>query len=335
MKDYEVLRNTLTDSRFDAVSRYSGMSSQLRIQVEVTNLLGREVSVIDSVGTINVLTGKRGSDAGKCLIVRISVCYNTDDVIIDAGKDYSEEYCFNVIDKYKDYCEYRVVREKGYIRGKGSHTCYLVFDARKFLSLGHRIEIPDTGISIINGYGSRESDRLTEQWLERLEHSMVPDRGVNISGISVNIVDPHYRYNRAFYTLGNNVYEVDIDREGKGIGIYCGVWNRLNSNDTPVRENLFYISLEDGKTGKNDLGLTFYESITEAENSLLKDKTKKTVESKATKEENDEWQEKEKQAKVSQAWVKVAGDFIKSVLPTLLTGAKWLMGVLMKTPIPI
>ena len=75
----------------------------------------------------------------------------------------------------------------------------------------------------------------------------------------------------------------------------------------------------------------------EAEKSLEPEPSTKRTKTTETKEEEkeDPWIGKEKKAKVSQAWIKAAGDFIKSVLPALITGAKWLVGFLAKTPIPV
>lgn len=333
MAETVILSNNLQPSLFNDVDRYRGISSQFRVQVEVTNFLGCDISIIDSESRLHVLHSKKPHGFKPSVVVRLEIEYNFQEVVIDALADYSEEFCFKVLDKFKNYCHHRVTRNIGHIRGKANYSCLMVFSAAKFLALGHRVEIPETGITIVNGNGVREKDRR----FEAMKQPLQPGNDVRSSGITVNIVDPDYKLHRAFFTLGKKIYEADIDRVGKSPGMFCGFWNQLNPEGVPVEQNMDFVSLEDALSGNNSLGITIYPSIVEAEKSLEPEPSTKRTKTTETKEEEkeDPWIGKEKKAKVSQAWIKAAGDFIKSVLPALITGAKWLVGFLAKTPIPV
>lgn len=338
MAKKNVLDGDLSEDRFLEIAKCTGHTSQFRVNFEVNNFLDRTVHVFDAGKTRHELSPRRNVRVGRCLIIKMDITVDGDSVKINADEDYIEDYFFTLHREIKGNCRYRIVKDSFVRPGVIKYSGYFVFDSKDLIRLDNHVRIPDCGLDLYVGEITQRVKGSQEDWMSRVTPDLVPTNGHRPSGVILNAVDPDYRYDKMFYCFGDQVFEIDIDRtQGEQAGIYVGVWNKIGDLDRPVARNMDFIKFEDAASGKNPLGFMIFASQVEAENSLKQPAAKTTAKEKAATEEkeSDPWEEKEQRAKLSQTWVKIAGEFIKSVLPAVVKGVTFLVKLLVKTPVPV
>jgi len=328
------LEGNLTDKRFLSIVNATMRRSQLRITVDINNYLGRDITCIKPNRVMHEICSETDFEIGRALVIKVTVEAKQDIVKINAEEDYSEEFLTEFFTRYKEFCQYRRTKEEFAFQKVATYTTWMVFNERQLFSLDNQISIPEVGIRIKVG---RHVDTVKGTWeflKDELVPPLIPGNDKRASGFVINGVDPQHRFDRMFYRVGKEIFEVDLDRDpNQTPGVYIGVWNRLNQLDDSVRQDIVHISLEDAASGKNPSGIQMYPSILEA----ILGKPEHPKEEKVKEEKKESvWEEKDQKAKVSHTWVKVAADFLKNVLPaavTIVKGIFSLIGKFKKLPV--
>lgn len=329
-----LLDNTLSDERFNAAAAAVARRAHLRVSVEICNYTDQPITCIKANDVAHEINPITDIDVGRSLVIKITTVARRDLVKINAGEDYSEEYLPATYLRYKAHCSYRVTREENGRQNSSEIVAFMIFDARQLFSLDNRLTISEIGMDIRVGRYSNEVKGTWTALRDTLTPSLVPNNDKRPSGFVINGVDPDYKFDKMFYRIGENIFEVDIDRSPEERpGVFIAFWNRINDIDDAVRQDIVTMTLEEAMAGKNPSGIRIYPSMVDA--ILDKGEVNKT---KAATEErhNDEWESKEQKAKVSHTWVKIAADFLKNVLPAAVTIAKaaiTLLGKIKKVPI--
>lgn len=322
-------RNTLSDKRFNAVADFTGRVSHLKITVDICNYLGSPVTCIKSNRVLHSIEPTVNNEIGRALVVKLTVKALQSVVKINAGVDYSEEFITELYTRYKDHSKYRIISEENPRKSHIEHLAWFVFEDRDMRDIGDEIEIPEIGLSIRVGRRTNNIKGTFEGLKELLSPRLVPENEKRSSGLIVNGVDPNHIFDRMFYRIGKEVFEVDIDRDPQQPpGIHLGVWNRINDLDIPVEQNIIYMSLEEAISGDNASGFKVFPSILEAQREEV-EPVKKEKE-KEEEKPGAAWEKKDQQAKVSHTWVKVAAEFLKNVLPATVAVAKGIFSLLAK-----
>jgi hypothetical protein len=147
-----------------------------------------------------------------------------------------------------------------------------------------------------------------------------------ISGIVFAVTDNKWEVDKLFYAIGTKVMEAQISRDSTDD---CGFDGRLfgkisKINGERIEKSAVDFSLEEALSGENPLGIKFHTSREAVTREVEEIKAAR----KLLKPEKDE--DKEKSAKLASAWIKAGGEFIKSILPTMLKAGKWVLSFLTK-----
>lgn len=313
----------MTQHNLNLIRSEIGIKTGFSVEVDVFNFLSDEITIMDSHFNRHEMINQRNWELGKVLIVKIVVYGARNVVKINAGCNYSEEYFPPTLEKYKDSCLYFVTPMKGVVGRPNSVEYVLSFGEKQLEALDNKIEIIETGTKIISGKEKEKKQSKADYWTERLRPRLTPTDDLRNSGLVIVANDPNKIFDRLFFKMGNKVHEIEIDRNPKDPSVlFIGSWNQLNQFNDPVEEQITEVSFEEGLSGKNDLGIKIYRSISEA----LNDGKEKEKEKKEEK-----WAEKESKMKYLQQWVKVGIDCLKNFLPATIAVGKALFSMWRKS----
>ncbi|UQT03133.1 hypothetical protein TOTORO_02700 [Serratia phage vB_SmaS-Totoro] len=321
---------TLNGSRLSAATEEM-KNPQISINVQITNCLSEPVSVREGEGVRHVLQNKNSNKVGTCLILSITFTHNRESVKINADEDYSETYIHDVVERYKDKALFNTQSESGsFNRNQMIYRVLAVFDESKIKELGDHLVIPEWGIDIYCGALAKKSTK-TRELLDKHHPAMIPENGCKSSGLMVSLNDPNHRIDKAFYRIGSEVFEIDIDRTpGYNEEIALAAWNRINDSYIAEREAVYTFSLDDGLSGDNPIGIKIFTSLEEAkaspENELKQIKDAVVKEKQKQKEEK-RTTDREEKLKFGHGILKIFNEVVKTTLPIVLSWGSKLFGI--------
>lgn len=298
---------------------YRTGNCDLCVTVEMTNNYRFGLAVQKSDGTDNELFSHGAAKLRDCLIIHLTVIYCTDTVNIDDPQNNYAEASFGLYDAVKGHCMVHFEEEKRRSRNHYRYRMVFVIDETDFNDLGSEINIPGLGMKITRAsFVDRE---------ETIHDILEDDTGCKISkvsGVVVNAVDKDRYVEGLYYALGGQVMKVNISRASiDPDGVTAQSYGRIKGGNRLLASKSFF-SFEDALSGNNPLGIKFHTS----RESVLKELEEIQIALKQAKPEREE--DKEKKAKLASAWIKAGGEFIKSILPTMLRAGKWVLSFLAK-----
>ncbi|ATA65375.1 hypothetical protein 2050HW_00040 [Serratia phage vB_SmaM_ 2050HW] len=306
-------------------------ASQVTIEVRVVNLLNHPVMVKENSGNRHVVNPKNVPAAGRCIAISVVFSYANSLVKINADHDYSEEYIHDVLERYKGFASVHVDDTDVFNRFNRNYSrLVMAFDERNLKSLGNLLEIAEWGISI-DCSRDAATRTLESEFIEAHLPNVKPDNDCRYSGVCVTLNDPDNRLPRAFYRIGSEVFEIDLDRTaGCEPGVELAAWNIMMPSMVPMEETRMKFSIDEALSGENPLGLKVFTSLEEAyaspENELKRVKDEVAKE-KVKQRDDKRTSVREEKLKFGHGILKIFNEAVKTTLPILVSWGAKLFGI--------
>ncbi|UKS72026.1 hypothetical protein MOA67_gp160 [Klebsiella phage KpLz-2_45] len=296
---------------------YRTGNCDLSVTMEITNNYRYDLAVQKSDGTDNVVFSHGTAKLRGYLIIHLTVLYCTDTVNIDDPKNNYAEASFGLYDAVKGNCMVHFDEDLRCSRNHYKYRMVFLIDESDFDTLGSEISVPGLGMRI-----SKASLVDREETIHDIVQDDIGCKISKVSGIVVSAVDKERFVEGLYYTIGNQVLKVNISRaSNEPDGVTVQNYGKIKEGLRLLATKSFF-SFEDAISGNNPLGIKFHTSREAALKELEMEK--------ASLKEGKQSEDKEKKAKVVSAWIKAGGEFIKSILPTMMKAGKWLLSFLTK-----